>query len=461
MSGDSWRRPYAEAMAFLGCTPKPVTVLGVPAGLPSSLPVGDIAVACVATALAAAAGLERQRNGGRPPRLRIDARHVAAAVRSEAHLRTGADGVGETFAPLSRFWLAADGWVRTHGNYPWHRDALLRALGTTADPDAVGSAIGDRTAEDVEAAVVAAGGAAAAVRTPAQWAMHPHGRATATRPKVDVSVINGATPRRHEATELAAGRLRTLDLTRVIAGPVATRYLAALGADVIRVDPPHRPELPIHRYDGLPGKRSTILDARTRDGLNRLHDLLDGADILIHGYRPGALAAFGLDTDSLAARHPGLVIVSLSAWGRPGPWAERRGFDSLVQAACGIAAAESSDGDRPGALPCQLLDHGTGYLAAAAAMEGVRRQAASGGTHSFELSLAATAAWLLDQPRPTIGTTVDRQLIATESPATEWLITLHTGAGPVTMVTPPGTIGGGNLTWPPRLAEYGQDLPIW
>ena len=471
-----WRSLLAEAAGFLDLSPAALTLEGTPGGLPSTLPVADTAVACVATALTAAAGLQRQLGGG-TPRVRIDAAHVAAAVRSEAHLRVNDRGLGSGFAPLSRFWRAADGWVRTHGNYPWHREALLRALDAAGDPGAagpeqaspeqagpeqvgpeqVGTAIARRRAETVETAVMAAGGVAAAVRTASQWRQHPHGHLAATQPLIASAVTGSAPPRGHEPGGLPASGLRVLDLTRVIAGPVATRYLAALGAEVLRVDPPHRPELPVHRYDGLPGKRSTILDARTPGGLARLHDLLGGADVLVHGYRPRALEAFGLGAGSLAQQHPGLVTVSLSAWGEPGPWSARRGFDSIVQAACGIAMAESPDGNRPGQLPCQLLDHGTGYLAAAAALEGVRRQSHAGGTHTFELSLAATAAWLLSQPGPE----VTGAAAGTEPPASEFLALLRSDAGPVTVVAPPGSLDDRPLAWPPRLATYGQDAPAW
>jgi hypothetical protein len=452
-----WWPLFVEAAGFLGRSPEPVVVAGSPGGLPSRLPVGDTAVACVATALTAAAGLQTQRGGPRSPRVQLDAAHVAAAARSEAYVQVNGRGFGSGFAPLSRFWRAADGWVRTHGNYPWHREALLRALGTTAEPNAVESAIGERPAETVEADVVAAGGVAAAVRTTEQWWRHPHGRACANRPPIDNAFLDGAPPRRREAADLPATGLAVLDLSRVIAGPVATRYLSALGANVLRVDPPHRPELPVHRYDGLPGKRSTLLDARTPEGLDRLHELLDGADIVVHAYRPGALAAFGLDAGSLAEHHPGLVVVSLSAWGGPGPWSDRRGFDSIVQAACGIAMVESPDGDRPGRMPCQLLDHATGYLAAAAALEGARRQSEAGGTHIFRLSLAATAAWLLSERR---SVTAQPQL-GGEPPAGKYLTALHSDAGPVTVVTPPGTLGGRNLAWPRHLNTYGQDPPTW
>ena len=440
-----------ETAAVLDRSADAVVVTGQPGGLPSRLPVGDAAVTCVVAALNAAARLHRQRGGGVVD-VQVDAAHVAAAVRSETYLRLDGRALGGGFAPLSRFWPASDGWVRTHANYPWHRDALTRALGVAAEPDAVAAAIGERAAEAVESAVFDAGGVAVAVRTPEQWRAHPQG--LTDQPLIAGLTLEGAAPRRRDAAALPAAGLRVLDLTRVIAGPVATRCLAALGADVLRIDPPHRPELTMHRYDGLPGKRSALLDLRTPDGDARLHELLDGADVVVHGYRPGALAAFGLDAETLAARHPGLVTVSLSAWGSDGPWGGGRGFDSIVQAARGIAMIESPDGQQPGRLPCQLLDHGSGYLAAAAALEGLRRQAEAGGSHAFELSLKATADWLLAQPRSAVA-------VPDAPPRAEWFTTLPSGDGAVTTVAPPGSLGGVPLAWTRPLTTYGSDDPSW
>ena len=369
-------------------------------------------------------------------------------------MQLNGQAIGVGFAPLSRFWRASDGWVRTHGNYPWHRDALLRALGCGDDREAVAAAIAGRGAREVEDLVTDAGGVAAAVRTETGWRAGPPGQAVAAARLVEPSSLGDAPPRRRAAGTLPAAGLRVLDLTRVIAGPVATRYLAALGADVLRLDPPHRPELPQQTYDGLLGKRSAVLDLGT--GSARLRELLDAADVLVHGYRPRALDRFGLSPDALAEHHPGLVVVSLSAWGRAGPWGSRRGFDSIVQAASGIAIAESPDGERPGAMPCQLLDHGTGYLCAAAALRGLAVQAVSGGTQVRELSLARTAHWLLGQERGGASAAA----VAAETGA-NWLTTLGSAEGPVTVVRPPGQLDGLELAWPSPLTRYGSDPPQW
>ena len=469
MAGQLWPALLAEAWAALDADarlPAGLEVLwisGAPGVLPSRLPAEDVAIACTAAALLAAGALHAQRGGNvgsrGSPAARLDRAHVAAAFRSEAHLRIDGERTGPGFAPLSRFWRTADGWVRTHGNYPWHRAALLRALGCAGDPEPVAAALAELGAREAEDLVTGAGGVAAAVREEAAWRAEPPGQAAAAGALVEGTSIGGAAPRWRPAGTLPAAGIRVLDLTRVIAGPVATRYLAALGADVLRLDAPDRPELPLHAYDGLPGKRSALLDFGTAEGNARLHELLGAADVLVHGYRPHALERFGLGSQALAERHPGLVAVSLSAWGSRGPWGARRGFDSIVQAASGIAMAESPDGERPGALPCQLLDHGTGYLCAAAALRALARQSARGGTRFCELSLARTAHWLLSQPRDASGAPGFRAL--EDGAETAWLTTLDSAAGPVTTVRPPGQLDGELLTWPGPLRRYGGDEAAW
>jgi crotonobetainyl-CoA:carnitine CoA-transferase CaiB-like acyl-CoA transferase len=255
---------------------------------------------------------------------------------------------------------------------------------------------------------------------------------------------------------LPAEGIRVLDLTRVIAGPVCTRYLGAFGADVLRLDPPDKPDLPPGAFaDSLLAKRSAAIDLEDPAGRQALHVLLDHADVLVAGYRPGSLVRFGLGRDDLAERHPGLVVVSLSAWGHRGPWADRRGFDSVVQAPTGIALAESPDGSEPGALPCQLLDHGTGYLAAAAVLDGLRRQSTSGGTHFRTLSLARTAFWLTAGGPHYVPASA-----AHPSPAEDWMVELN-GRQVAAVVAPPGHIDRQALSWPGPPARYLADSPFW
>ncbi|MFF8946285.1 CoA transferase [Streptomyces sp. NPDC014864] len=373
-----------------------------PGALEARLPVRELARACVGACALAAAELGALRAGlAEVPAVRVDDGAVATAFVSERHLLV--DGRAPVnFAPLSRFWRTGDGWVRTHANYPHHRTRLLGALGLGRDASVedVAGLLAERSAREVEDAVHGAGGLAVALRTTREWAAHAQGAAVAARPLVvreqpdaaPARVLAPARAARAGAVPLlpAAG-LRVLDLTRVIAGPVATRTLALFGAEVLRVDPPGLPELADQHADTGFGKRSATLDLAA--DRKTFEDLLAGADVVVTGYRPGALDRFGLSPEALAERRPGLVVAQLSAWGGDGPWGGRRGFDSLVQVATGIAAIEGSDG-RPGALPAQALDHGTGYLLAAAVLRALTEQSHEGGSRIVRLALARTAAWL-------------------------------------------------------------------
>ncbi|MGY1743346.1 MULTISPECIES: CoA transferase [unclassified Blastococcus] len=400
-----------------GALPAPVTVRGS-TGLAGPLAAGELALASVAAQLLAA----RECTGAAAP-LELDARHVGLAVRSERFVTRGGRPVGPGFAPMSRFWRTADGWARLHANYPHHRAAVLAVLGER-DPDAAAAAM---TGAELEEAVVAAGGAAAAVRTEQAWRASAPGRAVADLPLLTVGRAGDAPPR-----DVPPGGPRVLALTRVIAGPVAARTLAAHGADVLRLESPRLPEDPGTLADTGSGQRTAVLDLAARSGRATAEELLAGADVLLLGYRPGALEALGLDPAELAVRHPHLVVVRLSAWGTTGPWGRRRGFDSLVQAATGIAAVCGRDG-APGALPAQVLDHATGHLAAAAALRALARRRAGGGTWSAELALARTAARLL-----AAGRVPDRAGDADPDPAPH-LVELPADGGAVTVVAPPGS----------------------
>lgn len=400
---------------------------GVSGLLPARLPVMDLARATVAVC-----GLAAVEHAGAAGPVRVDDGAVATAFVSERHLRV--DGRAPvSFAPLSRFWRAADGWVRTHANYPHHRAALLAALGAADSVEAVAEAIGARGAVDVETAVYAAGGLAVALRTPGEWAAHPQGGEVAARPVLSRERLDEAPPRRR------TGPPRVLDLTRVIAGPVATRTLALLGADVLRIDPPGNPELADQHADTDVGKRTAALDLDRRADRRTFDELLDAADVLVTGYRPGSLERYGLE-------RPGLVTARLSAWGEYGPWGGRRGFDSLVQVATGIAVTEGS-AEEPGALPAQALDHGTGYLLAAAVLRSLTERERDGGGRLVRLALAQTGHWLTHGlPRYEPG----RHLAESEGPLGRLRHAVSPVAyegGPAGWSRPPGLQGGDSPAW--------------
>ncbi|MFF8732128.1 CoA transferase [Streptomyces sp. NPDC015171] len=424
------------------------------------LPVRELARACVAACALAGAELGARRAGlAEVPAVTVDDGAVATAFHSERLLRV--DGrTPDTFAPLSRFWRTADGWVRTHANYPHHRTRLLGALGlpANASADEVAGRLAARSAVETEEAVQSVGGLAVALRTPGEWRRHPQAAEVAARPLVERARLDAAPARvlppldPGAAPLLPAAGLRVLDLTRVLAGPVATRTLALLGADVLRLDAPWLPELADQHADTGVGKRSAALDlAADRD---TFEELLGTADVVVTGYRPGALDRFGLAPRALAERHPGLVVAQVSAWGAYGPWGGRRGFDSLVQVATGIAAAEGT-AERPGALPAQALDHGTGYLLAAAVLRALTEQSYDGGSRLVRLALARTARWLTDgiPPAPADGTPYP-------GPAA-WLAEADGPLGRLRYARPAVSFTGGPADWARQPVPWGSDRPEW
>jgi crotonobetainyl-CoA:carnitine CoA-transferase CaiB-like acyl-CoA transferase len=440
--------------------------------------------ATVAACALAAAELGSVRSGGgRFPAVRVADGAVATAFTSERHLRI--DGrPGDTFAALSRFWPTADGgWVRTHANYPHHRERLLAALGVPdGSVEGIAREIASRRAHEVEAAVYAAGGLAVAVRTPRQWAdltraqrAHgpadtpepdsrgaatgmPQGPAAMAQPLVRAERTDTSRPRRFPPLPvgvlLPAAGVRVLDLTRVLAGPVATRTLALLGADVLRVDAPRLPENADAHADTGFGKRSTRLDLGRRADRAVFEDLLAAADVVVTGYRPGALDRYDLSAEALQ-RRPGLIVAQISAWGTEGSWGRRRGFDSLVQAATGIASVEAGPDGCPGALPAQALDHGTGYLVAGAVLRALTEQYESGYGRLLRFALTATAAWLLN------GIPTAAEHGPADFDPSPWLADADSPVGRLRHALPPVSFGGAPRDWSRPPGAWGEDEPVW
>lgn len=391
-----------------------------------------------------------------------EAPRVQASFGSEKLFRLDGEPPA-VWGALSGFWRVRDGWVRTHANYPHHAERLARLLGISpqAGRPTVEAAMSEWTRFDLEDLAAAAGALVFGVRDPDEWRQHPQAQLIADAPIVRFASSGDAAPRpwRDGGAAPLAG-IRVLDLTRVIAGPVATRDLAVAGADVLRIDSPRLPEAPWQHLDTGHEKRSALIDLDDPSDRMRFEELMSTADVVVHGYRPAALARYGLDPQSLQERFPGIIVAQLSAWGTDGPWGDRRGFDSLVQAASGIAVLESGDGATPGALPAQALDHATGHFLAAAISTAIRAQRTVGGSFDIAMSLARTAHELLAAgPADNHGAHNGQASLPTTS------VPVRPGAGvsaaTVTCAPPILDFPGAPMEYPSPLHPWGSDEPVW
>jgi crotonobetainyl-CoA:carnitine CoA-transferase CaiB-like acyl-CoA transferase len=375
-----------------------VSLSGNDPDLPSIYRVGTLATATIAATALAAAECFRLRTGCRQ-RVDVEMRRALAAFRSERYLRINGGPPPALRDPVMGFYATRDGrWIQLHTNFPHHLAGVLNVLGCANDRTAVAEAIKGWDGAALDQTLADAGLCAALIRSPREWAAHEQARAIANLPLFEIIRIGDAPPQqpgRGGADRPLAGA-RVLDLSRIIAGPVAGRALAQHGADVLMINGPHLPNIAPLVIDNGRGKRSATLDLRDEAGRERLRALVSDADVFLQAYRPGALAALGFAPEALAQMRPGIVCVSVSAYGHAGPWAQRRGFDSLVQSASGIAWTENqaAQGAEPKHLPCQALDHATGYLAAFGAMVALARRATEGGSWHVRVSLAQTGRWL-------------------------------------------------------------------
>lgn len=386
----------ADLLTRAGLPSATATLTGTDPVKPSTFAVGTAAVATIAATGLAAASIHRAR-GGPAQTVAVDMAHALTEFHSERHMHVPGFDAHEWDA-IAGLYRCGDGrWIRLHTNHEHHRDVVLRVLGCANTRDAVAAVLSGWQAEAAETAIYEAGGVATMTRSLGEWTAHPQGQAAASLPPLLIERIGDAPPT--PLPPLGARPLegiRVLDLTKVIAGPVAGRTLAAHGAEVLHVSAAHLPALPALSMDTGRGKRTAFIDLRGEAGRATLRGLATGADVFLQGYRPGAIAGHGFAPQDLAVLKPGIVCVSLSAWGHLGPWSGRRGFDSLVQNANGINDAEriAAGEDKPRPLPCQALDHASGYLLALGAMAALLRRAQEGGSWLVRVSLAGTGEWI-------------------------------------------------------------------
>jgi crotonobetainyl-CoA:carnitine CoA-transferase CaiB-like acyl-CoA transferase len=386
-----WSSDRANAVTFTDAT-DPI--------LPTPFRVGTAGAATVAATGIAAADLWQHRTG-RTQNIAVDVRQATAALRSAHYLKVGDGEVSAARNSIMGFYPTKDGrWSYVHANFPNHRAAALKVLGCDESREAVARAVANWNAADLEEAIIAAKGAGGMVRSHAEWADHPQAAAIAALPLMEIVKIGDSDPERLPEGNRPLSGVRVVDITRVLAGPTCARTLAEHGADVLKISAEHLPNLGYQELDTGLGKLSTYLDLREPSNVDKLRGLIRDADVFSQGYRPGTLGTRGLAPEELAALRPGIVYVSLSAFGHTGPFASRRGFDTVIQAVSGIAArqAEIVPGKTPGPqfYPCSAIDYCTGYLMATGAMIALKRRAEQGGSWLVRISLAQVGKWIVD-----------------------------------------------------------------
>jgi len=430
----------------------PFTSSGV---LPSAFAVTDLASASIAAAGQAVAELLHSQTG-RLPGLSVDRR--LASFWFATSLRPIGWSVPPPWDPIAGDYATKDGWIRLHTNAPHHRDAAQQVLGTVTDRAAMATKVARWDATELEQAVVEAGGCAAQMRSVEQWRAHPQGLAVNAEPLIHFtrSANQLASQWPGSVAQPLAG-IRVLDLTRVLAGPVASRFLAGLGADVLRIDPPHWNEPGLVPEVTL-GKRCARLNLHDASDRSIFETLLSQADILLHGYRTDALERLGYGPAERRNLAPGLIDISLNAYGWSGPWRNRRGFDSLVQMSSGIAEAglHWKQADKPVPLPVQALDQATGYLMAASALKALTERLETGHGGSARLSLARTAKLLLEP-----GTVAPQEPLRDEEADDQGLQVEQTPWGAAHRLRVPLTMIGTPLQWSLPASELGSAQARW
>ncbi|MES2944795.1 MAG: CoA transferase [Pseudomonadota bacterium] len=322
-------------------------------------------------------------------------------LRTLAYLRRDGHGLQLSRPPSENkvFFETRDGrqiYLLRHAFYHDHFSRLLASLDCSSATESIARAVARRDAQELEDSLAEARAMGAIARTQEEWLAHPQGMYLSSRSPVEVSRMGGSDrePLRPAARPLAG--IRIVDMGHVLAGPIVSRCLAEQGAEVIHVSAPHLPDPNHIVVDTGFGKRTAFADLLNANDLERLKQLISGADIFVHSWRTGSLDKYGLSAEELTAIRPGLIYVSLSCYGSAGPWASRAGYDPFGQVVSGLAVGEGSADNPALASTFTLNDYLAGYLATAGVTSALVRRAREGGSYRVNVSLTGASMWLQD-----------------------------------------------------------------
>ena len=433
--------------------------------LPTPFRIGETSAAALAAVGLAVSDLWMLRSGRRQS-IAVDARQATASLRSGHYLKMDGAHVSTERNTIMGVYPAKNGrWSYLHCNFPNHRAAALSVLGVPEDREAVCKAVAQWDALELEEAIIAAKGAGGMVRTMDEWAKHPQAAAIATLPLMEIVKIGDGAPQKLPDGDRPLSGIRVLDLTRVLAGPTCARTLAEHGADVLKITGAHLPNIGYQEYDTGHGKLSAHLDLREAKDVEILKSLARETDVFSQGYRPGTLGGRGLSAEELAALRPGLVYVSLSAFSHAGPWASRRGFDTVVQTVSGITArqAEAVPGKTAGPqfYPVSAIDYCTGYLMAFGAMVALQRRAREGGSWLVRISLAQVGKWLVDLGEVPEASLKDVPAEFGKDEIEDWSTTSQTPSGPLRHLRPVVQMSETPAHWARPSVPLGYHRPVW
>ncbi len=433
--------------------------------LPTPFRIGETSAAALAAVGLAVSELWALRTGRRQE-VAVDARQATASLRSGHYMTLDGAPVSTERNAVMGVYPARNGrWSYLHCNFLNHRAAALRVLGVPEDREAVREAVAKWDALELEEAIIAAKGAGGMVRTMDEWARHPQAAAIASLPLMEIVKIGESPPEKLSDGDRPLSGVRVLDLTRVLAGPTCARTLAEHGADVLKITAAHLPNLGYQEYDTGHGKLSAHLDLRDPRELEILRGLVREADVFSQSYRPGTLADRGLSPEALARLRPGIVVVSLSAFSHVGPWASRRGFDTVVQTVSGITTRQGElfPGAAPGPqfYPVSAIDYLTGYLMAFGAMVALARRAREGGSWLVRISLAQTGRWLVGRGQVPEAELENVPAEFTPAELERWTITSDTPAGRLRHLGPVVRLSETPPRWVRPAVPLGYHEPVW